>query len=209
MSNEIPPPPTAENTMQRQGDPPKGAGLTLRPEMVIDLAKMYTNYRPIIGLAARMMKQKIPRELDEAMRAVAASGDPEALRRLQQEEEQGQNRPALTGPPGSFEVPPDASGSPVMTEDMAEEAYFLNQPRPYGKGMGTAEIAQYFTERGSPVSKATVIRYIDDMKHRFEEEEILAKTARTRRIELAALTVFLWFGSALGLHYLFDFLHLF
>jgi len=55
-------------------------------------------------------------------------------------------------------------GEPVMTRQLAEEAYYLHER----EGMGTREIAEYFTKQGSPMSHATVARYINmvDMEKR-------------------------------------------
>jgi hypothetical protein len=127
------------------------------------------------------------------------------LRRLQEEEEKGEVVNMQKGPQGAYEVPPDTPGAPVMTDDMAETAYYLSTV----KRMGVLQIAQYFTEQGSPVSKATVCRYINDKREQYEEEEIERKRAFTRRLGIGVLVAALWFISSVGLHYLFSFLHLF
>ena len=201
---KLPPPPSPEND-SRQTDPgSKGGGITLSPKLVIDFARLYTQYRPIIGWGAKLAKQKIPKEFDEAMKVVAATGDPDALRRLQEEGQQAETVNMQKGPTGAYEVPPDTPGAPVMTDDMAETAYYLSTV----KRWGVLQIAQYFTEKGSPVSKATVCRYIDDKREEYEEEEIARNSAFSRRLQVLALMSVLWFGSAVGLHYLLNFLHL-
>jgi hypothetical protein len=209
MSSElpyIPEPPNAQNTMTQRprGDLAAGRGLTLSPETVISFARLYNQYRPIIGWGAKLAKQKIPKELDDAMRVVAATGDPDALRKLQ--EEQAQEDQAVNMQPnaqGQYEMPQDTPGAPVMTDDMAEEAYYLH----HVKHLGTLQIAEYFTSKGSPVSKATVARYIDDKAEQYEEEEEEGKRALKRRLGLVGVGAVLWFVSAVGLHHLLDFLH--
>lgn len=202
---KLPPPPSPENDARARDPGSKSDGITLSPKIIIDFARLYTQYRPLIGWGATLAKQKIPKEFDEAMKVVAATGDPDALRRLQEEEEgKGEVVNMQKTPQGTYEVPPDTPGAPVMTDDMADTAYYLSTI----KHWGVLQIAQYFTEKGSPVSKATVCRYIDDKRQEYEEEEIARKSAFSRRLQVLALMSVLWFGSAVGLHYLLNFLHL-
>jgi len=201
---KLPPAPSPENDDKQKKDQQK-VTISLNKETVVGWAKMYQEFRPLIGWGAKLAKQKIPKELDEIMKVIAATGDPEALKRLQEEEEgKGEVVNMQKGPTGAYEVPPDTPGAPVMTDDMADEAYYLSRV----KRWGVLQIAQYFTDKGSPVSKATVCRYIDDKREEYEEEEIARKSAFSRRLQVLALMSVLWFGSAVGLHYLLNFLHL-
>lgn len=203
-----PPPPNAENDPHFQS-----GGVAIPMEMLAPLARWYQQLRPFAPLIMRMarVKYKIPPELDDAMEALAASGNPEALKRLadrgRQTYDLEQTGAGAYGLPGEdrYEVPPDEPGARVMTDDMAEQAYYLHTV----KHMGLMQIAQHFADRGSPVSKATVARYVEDKRQDYEEEEEDRKNAFTRKLRIGALTVAAWFGSALGLHLLLNFLHLF
>jgi hypothetical protein len=63
-------------------------------------------------------------------------------------------------------------GEPVMTMQLAEEAYMLHK-----QGMGTREIADLFTKEGSPCSHATVARWINmvDQEKRFGRIALLIR----------------------------------
>jgi hypothetical protein len=158
-------------------------------------------------MAAKMMHQKIPAELDEAMKLVSMSDNPEALQKLANEQAEGPN---ITGPQGygpeqwrqqQNPVPNNEPGTPVMTHRMAEEAHYLNTV----KGMSVRDIAQYFTDRGDPVSKATIARYIDDVDYEFSEFH----NNRWRKVRIALSIGGLWIVSVIGADFLLKFLHLF
>jgi len=215
--SDVPPPPSADNQLtQPQGiqtqKQDQTDGLMIPFGVLKPIASWYCNLRPLAPLIMRMarIKTRIPPELDEAMAALAG-GNPEMLKSLansQNSMEMQRQGPNMYGPPGQYEqadIPPDEPGSPVMTDDMAEEAYYLHTQ----KHMGSLAIASYFTNKGSPVSKASVVRYINAKRLEYEEEEEMERQSLRRRIQLTALTATLWFASSVGLHYLFNFLHLF
>jgi hypothetical protein len=199
LTQQQPPPPSKDNDL-RYGEE---KGIMVPLKMMAPIAQMYMQFRPFAPLIMKVarVKYKIPPELDDAMEALAAGGDARALKKLaesrkEEMENVGPNVPNVYGLPG--EVPPDEPGSPVMTDDMAEQAFYMHTQ----KRMGTLQIAQYFTDRGSPVSKATVARYIDDKRQDYQEMEEEQRQAFKRRVGMAFLTACAWFGSAVGLHFL-------
>jgi hypothetical protein len=216
MIEALPPPPGPDNQLRRPAEQQQGEeGIMIPFGMLKPLANWYTSLRPLAPFIMRMarIKVKIPPELDEAMAYLAASGNPEMLKRLaagqQQTMDMERRGPGYYAPPqeyteGEYEVPPDEPGSPVMTHDMAEEAYFLHTQ----KHMGSLQIAQHFAQHGSPVSKATVTRYIEDIRQEYEEQEEMHKQATAYRLRIGLALVGLWFASSVGLHYLLNFLHL-
>jgi hypothetical protein len=64
----------------------------------------------------------------------------------------------------TIETMQPAVGEPVMTRQLAEEAYLMHKD-----GMGTREIAEQFNKEGNPCSHATVARWINaiDAEKRF------------------------------------------
>lgn len=192
-----PPPPNAQNDMRQ---PQGNDGVFLPLQQLQGLAKMWTAYRPLIGWGAKLARQKIPRELDDALEAIAATGNPQALKELQQRDMQqpGQWQPP-PGPGYEGEVPENEPGTPVMTHTLAEEAYYLHTV----KGWGVRQIAQELTNRGNPVSKATVARYVDDIEQEMSEEH----GQRWRRALSGGMIFLAWLGSAFAFNILLKFLH--
>jgi len=83
---------------------------------------------------------------------------------------------ARTNPDGTqiLDTPDAEIGEPVMTWNLARQAYYLH----YDDNMGTRQIAEMFTKEGNPVSHATVARWI-----LWVEEEIQkSKTLKLKRI---------------------------
>lgn len=184
MMPYVPPPPDQNNDMRYtygKEEAQEGAGLFIPPKQVVTLAKMYVQWRPIIGWAAKMARQKIPKELDEAMEIAAASGDPAALRRLSERDNQGFS-------PEGYDAMQDPEqvrvGEPVMTYQMAEEAYRMHR----FENMGTRQIAEWFTNHGSPVHFQTVARWIND----YEQESHIERNQRFKTIAKYALFAGLW-----------------
>lgn len=199
LDSPDPPAPDAsnDNALAKQQQGPQGApGLFVPMQQLMNLAKMWVNFRPIIGFGARMAKVKIPKEIDDALTALASTGDPAALAKLQEAEQQGTQ--GWQPPPLGGEVPENEPGAPVLPHDLAEEAYYLHTY----KNMGVRDIALEFTNRGNPVSKATVARYIDDIAQEIEEQQ----GARWKKVATYGTLVMAWAGSAFALDLV---LHLF
>ena len=198
MSLENLPPPGPDNDM-KAGQPKGAEGLFLPLQQVQNIARLWVNFRPIIGFGARLAKQKIPKELDDALTMIAGGASPE---QLQQMATGNQGPPGQWQPPqnyGEDAVPENEPGTPVMTHTLAEEAYYLHTV----KNMGVRQIAQEFTNRGNPVSKATVARYIDDI-----EQELNDARGAKWRVAVKGLSIIAaWLGSAFGLDLLLKLLH--
>lgn len=198
MSIENLPPPGPNNDMKAG----KGNdGLFVPLQQLQGLARMYMQFRPIIGIGARMARQKIPKDLDDAMTALAYGDNPQGLEHLREMQGQDPNQGQWQRP-GTYqqEVPDNEPGTPVMTNELAEEAYYLHT----AKHWGVRQIAQELTDRGNPVSKATVARYIRNIEE--EVEENLGQ--RWHSVASAGLKILAWLGSALGFNLLLRFLHI-
>lgn len=141
---------------QPQQQQPQNLNIGINPAQLQDIARKYTSFRPIIGWIAPMFGFKIPKELDEFMANMASGSAPPTQAQL--ESMQGLMQGQLPQAPQGIGV-----GEPVMTYKMMRDAYLMHQD-----GTGTREIAEAFTAQGSPVSHATVARWIneyDDMMH--------------------------------------------
>ena len=115
--------------------------ITMTIEQVQGLVSKFMPYYPIVKWGTRLMGVKIPPEIDEAITAIQ-KGEMPNLEKLRALESQ---------------VAPRV-GDPVLTRDLAYQAWMLHRK----EGMGTREIADYFTnELNSPCSHATVARYVN------------------------------------------------
>ena len=164
----LPPPPSAENIMQaqQQGLP---AAIALPLGAVKALAKYYKDFSWVIKLTG----QKVPRELDIALRKIAESDNPEAMEDLQ--------RLAAGGPADPYnvhqtEIPPPRIGERVLTQDIAQQAWTLH----YQHHWTFRAIAEYLTEEGYPVSHTTVSNYISEIDEDIAEEQN-SKSAKVKR----------------------------
>jgi hypothetical protein len=169
----IPPPPSPENIMQQQQMPP---AIALPLNAVKTLARYYKDFHWVIGLTG----QKVPKELDIALRKIAESDNPEAIQDLQR---------MTTGQPSNYdpynvgptEIPAPRIGERVLTNDIAQQAWTLH----YQHHWTFRQIAEYLTEEGYPVSHTTVSNYISEIDEDIEEEH----NSRGRRIKQALFTV--------------------
>ena len=169
----VPPPPDQANDMRYvYGKEPTAKeaasqGFFLNPQMVKQIADAYVSWKPLLSPLLKFGKVKIPAEVDEALRAIAGDKTLDA-----QEEES---------------IDPDKMrvGEPVMTYQMAEEAY-----RMHLSGMGTRDIAAWFTKNGSPVSFQTVARWINDYAETSHAERNQRLTSMAKYVVLAGLWVF-------------------
>lgn len=126
----------------------KAEGITFNLDQVTNLVKALMPYYPMVKMGARLMGVKIPPEIDEFLVSIQ-SGKPPDLDKLRLLAETAETK----------------VGEPVMTRQLAEEAYFLHT----SEGMGTRAIADHFTNKlKSPCSHATVARWINmiDMQRR-------------------------------------------
>lgn len=126
----------------------KKQAITFNLDQVTNVIKALMPYYPMVKMGARLMGVKIPPEIDEFLESIQ-SGKPPDLEKLRLLAETAETK----------------VGEPVMTRQLAEEAYFLHT----NEGMGTRQIADYFTNKlKSPCSHATVARWINliDMQRR-------------------------------------------
>jgi len=120
----------------------------------IDLAKLMpqiATYYVQFGWIAGMMGLKVPPEVDTALRSIA-TGKPPSPEEMQMIKNQVETMQGVVG-------------EPVLTQQLAETAWFLHTK----EGMGTREIAEQFTKEGSPCSHTTIARWINliDAQKRF------------------------------------------
>lgn len=164
----LPPPPSPENT---QGQLPPAIALPL--EAVKTLARYYKDFSWVIKLTG----QKVPPELDRALRAIAENTNPEAMQDLQRMA-QGQNaNPYDVGP---MEIPAPRIGERVLTQDIAQQAWGLH----YQHHWTFRQIAEYLTGEGYPVSHTTVSNYISEIDEDIAEEQ----NSKSARVKHAVLT---------------------
>jgi len=121
------------------------------------IATAYTQFGWVISL----MGFKVPPEVDAALRSIA-SGKPPSPEEMQLIKNQ-------------VETMSPAVGEPVLTRQLAEDAWLMHKD-----GMGTREIAEEFTKKGSPCSHATVARWINliDTEKRFSKIARLIKIGK-------------------------------
>ena len=165
----IPPPPSPDNIMQsqQQGGLPPAIALPLGA--VKALAKYYKDFSWIIKLTG----QKVPRELDVALRALADNDSPEAVQDLQRLAAGGTPDPYNIRP---IEIPAPRIGERVLTNDIAQQAWTLH----YQHHWTFRQIAEYLTEEGYPVSHTTVSNYISEIDEDIAEEQN-SKSAKVKR----------------------------
>jgi len=151
--------------------PPPPSGIELPLNAVKTLARYYTQFSWLMPTLAKITGNKIPPELDMAMKALAASDDPAAVQNLQQLA-LGQKDPYNIQ---QQEIPQPRIGEPVLTQDLAWRAWQLH----HEQGLSLREIAAYFTnELGAPCSHATIANYINEIDAAMEENKgVRLKTA--------------------------------
>jgi hypothetical protein len=156
MTQELPPPPPTEGEQLPQM-------IAVPLKAIKTIAKLYNENRGMVGMMARMARQKIPPELDQFFKEVE-SDDPNAAQRLERMATGEQDAYNIT--PG--EIPQPSIGERVFTRDDALVAWRMH----YKQGLGYRDIAKYFTEElGCPVSHSTVSNYIGEIDEEHEEEE--------------------------------------
>jgi len=168
----LPPPPSPEKT---QGQLPPAIALPL--EAVKTLAKYYKDFHWLIALSG----QKIPRQLDIALRKIAESDNPEAMQDLQQMAMGEAADPYNVGP---MEIPAPRIGERVLTQDIAQQAWGLH----YQHHWTFRQIAEYLTGEGYPVSHTTVSNYISEIDEDIAEEQN-SKSARVKHAVLTAAII--------------------
>jgi len=126
------------------------------------IASLYKQLGWTIPIIEKMSGYKIPPEIITALNTLSTGGtlSPEQMLNLRTQIE--------TMEPGV--------GEPVMTRHLAEDAWLMHED-----GMGTREIAEEFTKKGSPCSHSTVARWINiiDAEKRFSR---VAKIIRFGKI---------------------------
>lgn len=153
MTQELPPPPNDQQ------------GLTIPIPQLQGLAKMWVQYRPIIGIGARLAKQKIPADLDAILTAVAG-GDPNAIATLQHKA-MGEE-----GPDGMMQVPEPRIGERVLAKDEAALAWQLVRVN----GLSYRQARDVMAERYDiNVSHATVKNYVDEMDAEMQDDRDLRR----------------------------------
>jgi hypothetical protein len=175
----------------QQPQQPPALNFGINPQQLADIAKKYVAYRPVLGWVSPMFGFKIPKELDEMMSMIASGGQPtqDQLNQVQ----------GMINSPGSAPAQIGV-GEPVMTFKMAKDAYLMHQD-----GMGTREIAETFTAQGSPVSHATVARWINDYDEMMQSNKTLKLMRFAKLAGLGVAYVISLFVAHVGL----NFLHLF
>lgn len=163
-------------------DPPAATGgggtpdfIKMPLDIVTQIAKGYSQY----GWALKLARVKIPHEIDQALKAIAA-GNMEGATELQKMAGQipTQQQPQQVGeqPP---ELPEPEVGDTVVTRRMAEKAYDLHE-----QGWGTRKIAEYFTAKGSPVSHATIAKVINEYEADEGERQLSRRSGILRTLGL-------------------------
>jgi hypothetical protein len=166
---EAPPPPTPKNTQQQLPD-----AISIPLSAMKTLAQYYKQFHWVIGLTG----QKVPKELDIALRAIADNDNPQAVQDLQSMASgQAVNRYDV----GPTEIPAPRIGERVLTQDIAQKAWELH----YQHHWTFRQIAEYLTEEGYPVSHTTVSNYISEIDEDIEEE----RNSKGRRVKQALFTV--------------------
>jgi len=165
----LPPPPSPDNIMQtqQQGGLPPVIALPLGA--VKALAQYYKQFSWVVKLTG----QKVPRELDTALRALADNDSPEAVQELQRMAGGGTPDPYNIRP---VEIPAPRIGERVLTNDIAQQAWTLH----YQHHWTFRQIAEYLTEEGYPVSHTTVSNYISEIDEDIAEEQN-SKSAKVKR----------------------------
>lgn len=187
----IPPPLSPENIMQQQGGLPPAIALPLNA--VKALAKYYKDFSWVIKLTG----QKVPHELDTALRALADNDSPEAVQDLQRLASSGAADPYKVG---INQIPPPRIGERVLTNDIAQQAWTLH----YQHHWTFRAIAEYLTEEGYPVSHTTVSNYISEIDEDIAEEQ----HSRGARLKRAFLIGALIIGPSLATFLIVHFLRL-
>jgi hypothetical protein len=148
--------------------------ITIDKKTIDGILNMIVSYYPLIKIGTKWAGIDIPPEIDEIIIA-RQQGREVDLNKLEH---------ALST------VKPKI-GEPVMTRALAGEAWYLH----YKEGMGTREIADYFTnERKCPCSHATVARWINtvDMERSASKVEAIVKVFKYGIIAgLIALSAYL------------------
>jgi len=197
--------PTQQKLPQAPAAQGQQKGFFIPADIIQQVARLYTSYRPLIGMGAKMARQKIPKELDEFMAAVSGNADPSQLQKYMTPGTQQPPPNQWTAPEEQGdEVPPNLPGQLVMTRRMTEQAYYLHEK----KGMGVRAIAEKFTLEGSPVSAATVARYIREYEEWADEQEELGQH-NYKRIALVIAIPALWIVSMFATVFLFKYFHVF
>jgi hypothetical protein len=185
----IPPPPAPENIMQTQGQLPAAIALPLNA--VKALAKYYKDFSWVIKLTG----QKVPRELDTALRALADNDSPEAVQDLQRLAGGGTPDPYNIRP---VEIPAPRIGERVLTNDIAQQAWTLH----YQHHWTFRQIAEYLTEEGYPVSHTTVSNYISEIDEDIAEEQNSKSAKMKRAFLIGALIIGPSLATFLVVHFL-------
>jgi hypothetical protein len=136
-----------------------------------NLAKSYVQYKPIINMAAKLGKFKIPKDFDLLITALGTDpNDANAVAQLQQLANEGKKPEfqAVTARDGQeVLIPSNRPGERVLTRDMMIRAYQLH----FGESkLSYREIAAYFTDELScPCSYGTIAsainEYIDELEN--------------------------------------------
>ena len=179
MTQQPPPPPPDET--------PEMLQVPLKHLKTI--AKYYVDLNWLVKMGARATGQKIPKELDDWMRDLAESDDPNAVRRLQRMATGEQDAYDIE----SREMPEPRIGERVLTQDLAQRAWDLY----HKQGLSYREIAKFFTEElGAPCSHATIASYIGNID--LEHEEFNAHQHETAKT-VAKIAAFIGGAVTLGL----------
>lgn len=179
---EPPAPPGPDNQLARQQQS-QDDGVFLPLNQVRGIARMWSQFRPIIGWGAKIVRQNIPKELDEFMNMVNAGESPGQIQgQLQQGIPPGQWMP----PQGDMEVPENAIGERVLARDEANLAWNLVRVQGYSYRAARDLLASKF---GVNVSHATVKNYCD---------EIDAEMGADREMRHMAIYKNLFFFTATG-----------
>jgi hypothetical protein len=190
----LPPPPSPQNDPYYRQPQQQQQGVTIPGLGTFDwtqIAKAYTQYRPIIGIAAKFARQKVPKELDDVMAALAFN--PQEQNPSSYE---GQPQPrGYPQPPEGYEEQENVIGQPVMTRQTAMAAWIMH----HKEHMSLRDIEIELAKEGNPASRSTIARWINDV----DEEMHFSQVARLKTVGKWAIAIGAWVFTVFLTHILF------
>jgi hypothetical protein len=184
---EQPPPPSADNIMQAQGQLPQMISVPLN--VIKTIAEAYTQHRGVIRGVVGALGHKIPKEAEDFLAGIVED-NPEKVRGIiegtqrmatgQQQNPYSMNPNADPYNVDQVEIPPPVIGQRVLTQDIAQQAWTLH----YQHHWTFRQIAEYLTQEGYPVSHTTVSNYISEIDEDIAEEQ----SSKGRRLKRGFLT---------------------
>jgi len=173
---------------QQKPEEQKGDILAIPMKQIQEAAKKYMDYRGMINAIGPLLGFKMPKEIDTMLVTLAQGGDvnPEQIQQMINNNQM----PMTQGVP---------VGQPVMTFKMAKDAWLM-----HNDGMGTREIAEEFTAQGSPVSHATVARWINEYDELMQSNHFFKFRAILKTVGLSVGFII----AVLAVHVILNFFHI-